>query len=698
MRRGALAALLLAACASTPPAPQALLQQGRVAAALAAAWSHPTDPAQKDAAVRAALRRAAPRLSLALVAGDELARDLGVHTARQILGSHAVVRATLESAAADLPADEVDLVFEAPGGKLPLVPATPEALTGLTGEHYPSGHEWTEWKFAQSPFDPGKATDPIGALGNLVGAIIFAPIQLLSLHSETHYDPPTDQEIAAAVPRAARAAVLLAGKPDAQPRVRYFVVRRPARPETPVTLRIAASVGAGAIAGLRAKAELTLGPAATLLLEPLASETFLGRGKPVEATCQGYQRSWERRLEAEAGPCELAELAPQGTLAPIGLAPPPRPPALGTPAASAARCPWWADCSRYAPDSPIPKATPLPAARADEEAALLVCEEHGLASEVYPVVRFGKDEWARSDPDSRFTVPLAYLGGASTIVVDLRSHSSFLLIFTSTSHHGALTLARKGADVVVKAAAPPTAKDRVSCVGLGQQAVDALLEERWAAATDALDGLEEVPFRVDPRLSDFGRSRCGLAHAQPLIEAAASLVGWDDPRVAALVGRQQALNERFGAAVKRAVEAWEALLAQREREAQGRDGGVEVEPQREVELKPIAVRCDERVAELLKASESTAGGRCVIDAELTNHDKFPRFPGMMLHAVRVVLDDGSTADLEPVGKDEQLAPGATRPVVLASSGAAAPSRASRPWRLVERQMGSADRPVALPAP
>ena len=266
-------------------------------------------------------------------------------------------------------------------------------------------------------------------------------------------------------------------------------------------------------------------------------------------------------------------------------------------------------------------------------------------------------------------------------------------------HHGTLVFARKGGELVVRSASSPEIKDKVSCFGLGREAVEALVEDRWLQAVDELDAVDETHFRYDVRKSDFGHELSGLRQARSAIEGVAALAGWGDARVQALLAREASLDARFGAGVKQAITAWEAALAQRDKEQTAQaspDAGVA--PQRtDFELTLTALRCDNQVAAALKDSEKTAGGRCVVDAELTNRDSSPRYPSMMVRDLYVVLEDGRVGEVGLLGKDDgPIAPGASRKLSLAAVDLPAPSRSQKPFRIIVGQIGQERRPLALP--
>jgi hypothetical protein len=391
----------------------------------------------------------------------------------------------------------------------------------------------------------------------------------------------------------------------------------------------------------------------TLAIARMPSET-LERRKPARSI--HFCGDWsDADLKSGDGPClvRLVPIRPEET-ATLGLAQPPAPAALTTPAESAAKRPWWVTTDPYAPADAAPKVAsqdPM----ADTE--LIACRATSTTGSGWMrIPSAGVDvPWSRM-AKATAVLPLAHVrpNGAFTVEVAYGDAAAPKPIGTAAMER------REGAIVRKNGPAPRELKD-LTCTPYDRAAVEAEVSARWSATVDAIDvAMDHADaFRLDPQSTDLRPASKRLAAARSSVTALATFVGWADPRVAHLVAR---LDEADAIEGRRLRAGLAAVLGDK-RDATLRSG---LPDRPDYAVRVLGLRCD-------------GAASCGLEVEL----KGAVGPVSGL-AFQIVTEDGHLVRASMVA-DPSVQGGATsRLLVSVAPGERLPPGA-KPWALVQQQ-------------
>jgi hypothetical protein len=647
----ALLALAAAGCAS----PMELAQRGQLTEAYLAAAKHP----ETQAVVAAAIVRAeAPVLTVEAIEGEALAKLVGPSLARELDPAWIVLRGTLKTRAQAFPHARFDLAFGREGAEVASFAPSREALVIFTKEKLPQGHAYN--KYGSRLCD------------NIFTCLILLPVVPFTLEKRGEgWTEPTEEEFHRDAPRAFRVAELLRDRCDDRGScVRHLLLRRPRRADEPLRVRARIGVSKAPVppspAGWDVSARVTvpLEPAARfaarfpVVVDPAAGDPQRSPPIVIETGMEALTRDqdhfckWKNEDAIKGGGGCLVDLVPAGErpATPLGLAMPPRPPALGTPEASSARRPWWAEDGKPALD----RAPARQAATADTE--MVVCTARAALFEGL-WIQLGPARHAVPWPGRTFMLGPVHLPPDGKLVLTAGhtprgEHDSVSL--------GTITLTRRGSDIEVGAPTAPAKNHSgpdISCTPWDRDALEAELARRWVRAVEALDLAEEeaagVHFSPD---QEFGEGPT-LRAARVTVAAAAEPVGWDDPRVAALVTRADAIEARRLALTRAGFDAW----------AEGKLEG-KWPFEEDVALRVEAARCD------------AAPGGCTIEAVAQNRTDTAR--NLEDKDLSLALADGRVLAARLPGGRVTVAPRAVVKVTITTAPRPPSSRASGPFAVL----------------
>lgn len=638
--------------------PLKLAQTGHLSEALDAVDD--ADEPTRTAVLRAVLEAEDPSLVIEAVGDEELLRTVGGHTARQLSPSWLLLRARLTTRARVLP--YASFVFEV-GHDAREVPSFAMVQTAgvvaATGERMAEGHTYSTYK-----------NDMCRGLA-IVLCVVAPPLALLGIRKDGEaYSPPSEREIAAAAPRAKRLFDRLADRCD-QPGscTRYLLLRRPQHEDEPLSVRARISFSRMAPSTLRlddmsAVVESSVPPGPRLaqrLPMTLAHIADPALARHASAKSIHFGGGWSEAELKSGNGRSLVSLVPMvpGQTSTLGLAAPPPPASLPTPAESTAKRPWWATLEPIGPaDAPPKVAAQDPAADTELVACRAVpgSNQRGwmhLPSE-------GSDGvWARMVSDAAL-IPLAHVppAGAMTVEVWQPEGAGRKLVATATlvRSEGALVTTK------VKPARGAGLSPRdVACTPYDRASVEAEVKVRWVGAVDAVDlvGEENDAYRIEPGDHELRPPYERMRAARGAAAAVAALVGWSDPRAAALATRVDALDAALGNRVRADL----AALAGAKHDVRLRSS---LTDSANYDVRVVGVRCEGAPPCALEvAIRGPAGGVRGLDFQMVMED------GRVVPA-RLPLDAsvdaaGESTFVVKVAPDAVLPPGA------------------KPWAVVQHQ-------------
>ncbi len=665
-RRGGLRLLfvgivcLASGCGASP---LGLAKSGRLLEAFDAAGD--ADPPTRAAVMRAVLEAEEPSLTVEAIDDDELVRTVGGHTARRLAPAWLLLRARLTTRARALRYATFVLEVGQDGREVPSFAMVQTAgVVAATGERMAEGHRYSTY-----------ANDMCSGLG-VVLCVVAPPLALLGIRKDGEtYSPPSEQEIAAAAPRAKRLFDKLADRCEgAGACTRYALLRRPLQEGQPLSVRarLAFSRSAPSVFhtdDMVAVVERPLPPGA-LLRQRLPMSLGVGDVRDVAPArsastksahfCAGFT---DAELKSGSGRC-LVSLVPvvAGKTATLGLSAPPPPASLPTFAESASQLPWWAASEVLGPsDTPPATRGGAPTQDPGADIELVVCRtdtrDRGW---MRLLAQGGAEAWGRMAGGAA-VIPLAHVASAgATVTVDVLhpEGAARKLIATAT-----LTR-REGALVTTKVRPAPGAvfppRD-VTCTPYDRATVEAELQGRWAAAVDVLDlAAEEVEsYHVEPAAHELRPPYERLRAVRQSVAAVAALVGWSDPRAVALSARAAVVE----AALHGRVRADLAALAGAKRDVQLR---ASLTDSANYDVHVLGVRCEGAPPCALEVSiRGTAGAVRSLAFQMVMEDGRV-VPARLPLDASVDASAGSTL-LVRVPPDEALPPGA------------------KPWALLQHQ-------------
>lgn len=612
----------LAGCSTelpSPTTPDEALARGELYEALKLARERSPDDQLRVA--RALIEAVDPVIEVTPLPDEELVARAGAHAARALRRLAVVVRVTTTTKRPEGDAwrtlgplqPSTEIALDGLSGSLQTHRTDGYSLAAFTGERYPTGRSETTWHSSQPLW---KVDGPV----SLAAAVVLFPVFGLALlpSSSTTTIPPAREEILASAPHADRLERALTSACEGATCSSYVVLRKPQDPGLTLDLALSFSLQSGPlVAHARAAFRLPAGDALEERIRVGGAKRRLAQAPGLTLDMRGGGAS---RSDCYPGMfvhdeptelvCGVLHLGRNGaTMPPLGLTVPAPTEHAGTMATSrAARPAWakgedersavrgmreaapdragtWLQCELFAPvDKRGSSASTLRLALGDDKTA--------LAGSDRPLGRF------LSRPDVA-VFPLLDVppGGSLSLIAGAAGGAVFERI----------KLTRGPSGLIV---ADNTA--RATCLLADRAGVEAAFVGAWTEITDALDALAEAPVTVLPEEDDLGRAvRTKGLHAP--VSRAAALVGWDDPRVRALLERLAREDARFAEAQR---EALEALAKEPDPKNPGRDHDVGA----------VSIGCD-------------AKGTCTLSAAITNASTSRTYPSF--DAI-LAFEDGST--------------------------------------------------------
>lgn len=425
------------------------------------------------------------------------------------------------------------LVAEGPAGPvaLPMYAPTRDLFMAFTRERPAGSHTRHSLKSAGLPW--------------VINLLTVGVLEIATLELKTIEVPPDDEEHARAAPRAHRLATLVtpphgcaAGR---SPCDRYYIVPRP-RDELPVRIDLDLELGDTRVPDLHLtwSALLPAGkPLAARLADRFHGQPIDLEGARVEA---GIQHPADPALCRITSPrCAAATTARTNTnnnTPPPAIPPPAR---LATPAESLAARPAWSRDKNDAPATTLETYDPadlIPGGPLHD--ALLVCDftvrggsdpDQLVAELRVGASRVHRPEVHRHGDQARVVVPLLHLDPGEPLGFAVWRRTSSWFWGVQNTLLGRATLPYKGT--------LPLAHDarglRLACVALGRDGIEREVADRVAALTKQLASFDLGDDPISEGSPDWGIGSWGMTSLQRRVEAIAGLVGWSDPRIAALL-------------------------------------------------------------------------------------------------------------------------------------------------------------------
>jgi len=527
-------------------------------------------------------------------------------------------------------------------GPLPMFAPTRDLFVAFTKERPAGSHTRRYLKATGLPW--------------YINFLTVGVLEIASLELRSEVIEPDEEAQIRATPRAQKLAVIItpphgcgAGR---SPCDRYYVVPRP-RDDVALRLELDLEVGEGRV---RVPALRMTWNAPLPAGKPLADRlTDLFHGEPLTIRPASIEPAYAR--PADPALCRLDQrecVAPTDARA-REPAPPPAiaaPAQLATPAESRAAQPAWSRDDNYAPATTLEQfAAADLVAGGPLQGALLVCDFTARGGpdprELVAELTVGAlppytPEVARHDGKNRLIVPLVQLDPGDTVSFKVwrRTHSWFW--GTSQIDLGRAALKYTGT-------LPLTHDARglaISCVALGRAGLERAVNGRIEAFAGRL---AEFDVGVDPVSEDeldWGVERW-IGDLQRGVEAIAGLVGWSDPRIAALLPALAHYHQVFARRVGR-------LLATRY--AQAPAPGTQL-PFENGDLRVIGSACGDAIdrKRILWAREKVAKDGCVTIVEVIGRgakplEFSPRTGSLgVVWRSHLVWEDGRRADAWAVG-------------------------------------------------
>ncbi|HEY8376077.1 MAG TPA: hypothetical protein VIK91_06285, partial [Nannocystis sp.] len=411
---------------------------------------------------------------------------------------------------------------------LPLYAPTRDLFLAFTRERSPGTRTRYRLKTAGLPW--------------IVSLLTVGVLDLAITEIKAETVPTTEEERARAAPKATRLAELVSpphGCADGRsPCDRYYVIPRP-RDDVPLQLHVDVELHDPFLSGLRLVWSAPLPPG-----KPLAARLHdLFRDGPIALDSAHIEPAYLSPPEPEH--CRLREprcttpTAARTAVALPTLPPIAAPERLATPAESLAARPPWRDDDSYAPGTTLYDVTPAELLAGGElRDALLVCDLKVPGDPQHTVLEVQIGAQPRHRPGvymqenrARFVVPLVQLAPGDTLTIAATERIRRWLWGPLTTALGQLALTYRGTLPL----AQNNRKFSVSCGALGRDALEARVTRRIDALAEALTNFDIGVDPIHESSPDWGLGAWGMNALRRRVEDVAGLVGWSDPRIAALL-------------------------------------------------------------------------------------------------------------------------------------------------------------------